>query len=129
MDYMNKPIPNRVIDSWEDLYQRKEVKILASETNALVKFTELENTPMAIDFRQRLEALSPDTSEYFRSDMFEKVCSGKYAYATNRLVLIGNMFMLLNSSEEYLTRLHISREGGGELPLNQDSIQSGSVIF
>ena len=116
LDHMNKPIPNRVIDSWDDLYQRKEVKILASKTNALVKFTELENTPMAMDFHQRLETLEPDTSEYFRRDMFQKVCSGKYAYATNRLVLIGNMFMLLNSSEEYLSKFHISREGGGELP-------------
>ena len=116
MEHMNKPIPYRVIDSWDDLYQMKEVKILTSKTSTLVKFTQLENTPMAMDFRQRLEALPQDTSDTFRRDMFQKVSSGKYAYSTNRLVLIGNMFMLLNSSVEYLTRFHISKKGGGEQP-------------
>jgi len=52
-----RPNPDEVIDSWEDLYNRKDMKIFAIEGSAIYKFIQInkDKNEMARDFASRLE--------------------------------------------------------------------------
>ena len=116
LDYMIKPIPNEVIDSWDDLYMRSEVKILAPMNNAIVKYSELENTLMAKSFRSRIESFIASDDNEWRNEMFKKLDSGHYALVTNKWNLLWALLKFSNYNYDWVKTFHISSNGGSELP-------------
>jgi len=116
LDYMIKPIPNEVIDSWDDLYMRSEVTILAPMNNAIVKYSELENTSMAKSFRSRIDSFLPEDSKEWFDYMYKKMDTGHYALVVKKWNLLFLLSKMSNNNKEWIKTFHISSNGGLKLP-------------
>jgi len=114
---MIKPIPNEVIDSWDDLYVHNELKILVHRSSSIIQFANIDNSPMALKFKTRIKPYIIDYSEGTKVEFYNKIISGKYAYIRDRYNLLYSLLWAFNNSKELLNTFHISSEGGGQLPI------------
>ena len=119
IDSMVTPIPNQVIDSWEDLENNKQVKIIAEDIEFLVQFSKRSNSKMAANFRSRYQELKLENigNMTMMYGMANDLLTGRAAYVKNKFTLIYNIVYLqaaLNLGKRLLDNLHLSKYGGPE---------------
>ena len=121
LDYLVKAIPNRRIDSWFDLYSRKEIEINALDVELITKFAYSSQTDMALNLRTRIKTFA--TQDYsnvtFLTKLIDELSTGRSAYIQNKLTLKFHLMFLQKLSNvihhKYSTEdLHISEHGGGQ---------------
>ena len=128
-------IPNRVIDSWDDLKDRIEVKIRASDIDYIARYVSSSNDTMAVNFRNRLETYDKFTYDDpdFILKLIDEISSGQTAWVQSRTTLIYELirnYVELNYSDPlFLQRLHISKYGGGSIPLLMSLVSTESWIL
>jgi hypothetical protein len=112
-----KNIPNDAIDSWDDLYLKKEFRILTTEFSFLNSFIESNDNSdddMARDFKSRIERIYE-----MKSNQTEILNILENITKSNR-VLFGQKFHLEAFKSEYSRiwneSLYISKYGGGISP-------------
>ena len=120
LDEKVKAINPKVIDSLDDLYQRGDVQITVRSRGFLGEFAQHSDSPMALSFGRRLRILP------FRElkrpgcliDLAKNLSSGHSSFAMERMSMIFFLIKLNSfSKDNYLLKnLHISREGGPQLP-------------
>ena len=115
-------IPNRVIDSWDDLNDRPDVGIYVPTTDRLVKYCEVSKDQMALNFNPRLKRydLNDIYNQTFVNQLISDLSTGKSALIESRNSLIYTLMHLnkvnVRKDRGFLERLHISKSGGGSVP-------------
>ena len=56
LDYMVRAIPDRVIDSWQDLEQQSNVRIIVEDDDLMTKFTNVSRLGFVTSKEADLEA-------------------------------------------------------------------------
>jgi len=130
LDYMIEAIPEVIIDSWNDLYHRKDIKIIVFDDSSMAKFAMDDISDMARSFKSRLETaeIGDWKTNQFKYDLIEKLQTGEYAFVVNKLVLLFALEtlakMIKNKDKSFRDSLHVSKDGGGYLsyfiPVNSD---------
>ncbi len=109
-----KNIPNDVIDSWNELYSRKEFRITISDLSSHSEFSEEDN--ILHDFKTRIDDKLIFDSNYNENKLFSLF---ENITKTNR-VYIGQKDTLHTSlskfGQTFENSLHISEYGGGISP-------------
>jgi hypothetical protein len=109
-----KNIPNDVIDSWDELYSRKEFRITISDLSSHSEFSEEDN--ILHDFKTRIDDKLIFDSNYNENKLFSLF---ENITKTNR-VYIGQKDTLHTSlskfGQTFENSLHISEYGGGISP-------------
>jgi hypothetical protein len=122
LDFMLKAKPEVKIDSWDDLSERNDIKIIAFDDSPLAEYAITDNSDMAQKFHSMLEtsAMEKWKTDGFRYDVINKLQSGSHAFVLNKLTLIFNLNTLTQmaekTDEDFKNNIHVSREGGGYLP-------------
>ena len=133
LDYLIQTIPDLKIDSWDDLYHRKNITILLSPASSVLSFVKESDSPMAVNFRSRIELLETEVSDEFKNSLHDKMISGNYAYVNMKWNLIDQMNTISNKSQDFLDRFHISNGNGGYLscfiPVNSELDKNISMAF
>ena len=129
-------IPNRVIDSWNDLKNRPEVMIRATDSDLIVEYAKKSKDQMAITFWDRLKAypLEAFFNQSFVEQIMSELSSGESALVGGRLSLIYTLkymhFSINESDPFFLKRLHVSKTGGEHVPYFAFIIESaGSFLL
>ena len=118
-------VPDKVIDSWQDLHDNPDIEIAAVEQDTLVKFARDMENDMARDFWKRLTRYKYQA--WFNDDVLlrlaENMTIGQTAIIKSKITLeflllhmsqlIANMSMDYNS---FLDSIHISEHGAWNLP-------------
>ena len=89
LDEKVKKIPDRIIDSWDDLAQWKNVWIYAIESDFINEFVTQDND-MARNFAERYEGLKIDMwmNKEFLTDLAMNITRGDAVFIKNKLTLI-----------------------------------------
>ena len=121
LDNQVMKMPDRVIDSWDDLALWKDVGIFGLKYRFMSKFVEQDND-MAKNFKKRFKEMSVDYwlgNEIYR-DMATNISQGKAVLVRNKLALI---FVLIRMAKrikdeepDFLDNIHVSRYGSTDLP-------------
>jgi len=114
---MIKPIPDIVIDSWDDLFMNKELKIFCSDSNVINTFSNKENSAMALNFRSRIEQHQISITQEFKTLIMTKLKSGRYVYITGKYNIIDILIWASDNDKEWLKTFHLSRYGFANLPV------------
>jgi len=115
-----RPNPDDVINSMEDLYDRKDMKILALEGFDIHQFveTQKDKNEMARDFASRLELITFEEYHYPLQKAYEKLFSG-YVLSYPKYLMEDCYFFLLRPTEvksELCKKVHISEYGSNPSP-------------
>jgi hypothetical protein len=111
-----EPLPKITIDSWEDLYERNDVRIITPTLSFLANYAKSfrEIDPMARDFESRLEEeVLFNASEELLEELVAKTCSGSYAFSAQQFHLESYLIFL---EKKFINSVHISKYGGGVSP-------------
>ena len=103
-----KSIPEKVIDSWEDLMERKELKILINEVAFIYKFANEDDSEMAKNFRKRIVDFSMDNVDV--ADIVNKLLTGRYVTSLPTFYI--EDCDLYAKKVDLCERIHVSRFGG-----------------
>ena len=117
LDSMETVIPNQVIDSWEDLETKKNVKIIAENVEFLVQFSKKSNSKMASNFRNRFQEFNLEHvhNMTIMNDIANDLISGRAAYVKNKVTIAYNILYLqaiFKLGNRLLDSLHLSENGG-----------------
>ena len=117
LNSLERAIPNQVIDSWEDLENNKEVKIIAEDVEFLVQFSKTSNSKMATNFQSRYQKLTlEDVSNMtIMYGIANDLLTGRAAYVKNKLTIVYNMLYLqaiCKLGNRLQDSLHLSKYGG-----------------
>ena len=116
-------LPDKVIDSWQDLFENKHVEIAVIEQDTLVKFATDSENEMARDFKSRLRVWEHD--DWCGDDILLQLAinmsTGQTAMIKSKTAL---KFMLLHMSQillkkfktNFMKNMHISKHGAWNLP-------------
>jgi hypothetical protein len=122
LDFMLKAKSEVKIDSWDDLSNRNDIKIIVFDDTPLAEYAMTDNSDMAQKFHSMLETSGMEKWKTldFRYDVIKKLQSGSHAFVLNKLTLIFNLNTLAQMVEKtdknFKNKIHVSREGGGYLP-------------
>ena len=119
LDYMVRAIPNVVIDSWEDLYNTPDIKIVAEDLEFLSKYTNNSSSEMAKNFRKRLHVFRRReiANQTFLRINTEQYINGQAAYITSKTSMIFHLKYLEALSKNHnrlVDTMHLSKYGGPE---------------
>ena len=110
-------IPINLIDSWDDLFHRPEIKIIAQETDSITEYSNLFDTEMALSFRDRISYLFPDYESSDFTGIVSELLSGKSVLINDKLPLISEiMYMQRLKNEKFIEDIHVSKHGGIQQP-------------
>ncbi len=113
-EFFIKSIPNVVIDSWEELYERKELRIATLEVSFIRNFAEknANNDEMAQNFLSRMETLTYGDSDIFNQAL-DYIFSEKYVVLAPKYIIDDCYYFLPSGrSIEDCEKLHVSQYGG-----------------
>ena len=113
-------IPYEKIDSWEDLYKRPNVQIIAFTDCPLRQFALSNESSMAINFRNRLSE-NIDLGELESGNprsIYDRLKTGRSALIRKKVALHYqvNRFSKLYSDPHFKYQIHVSKDGGGYMP-------------
>ena len=82
-----KTVPKNVINSWNDLFLRKEVEIVAIDLEYFNQYFEDDNSQIALNFRSRLKLMryEDSTTPKFIKSLGKNISFGRTAFITRRL--------------------------------------------
>ena len=89
---------------------------MTSEANALISYTDTDPSPMAKDFKRRLELYDPDVTQKTKKRMYDKMKDRKHVMISDKLSLIGWLYHMSDGNKHFLNSFYISKTGGGPLP-------------
>ena len=121
LDNQVKNIPDKVIDSWDDLAQWKNVRIFGLYNKFMSQFVEQDND-MARNFKNRFIKISGAywLSEEFHMEMAKNISTGNAVFVMNKLSLIFALMRMAqdvkDEDSEFLDHVHVSRHGSTDLP-------------
>jgi hypothetical protein len=117
-DFFIKSIPNDAIDSWEDLYERKELRIATLEVSFIKNFAKknANNDEMARNFLSRIETLTYGDSRIY-DQALDYLFSQKYVVSAPKC-LIDDCYYFMPSGRNIhdCEKLHVSQYGAGISP-------------
>ena len=114
-------MPDKLIDSWEDLALWKDVQIFGVKNKFMAQIVEQDND-MARNFKKRFKEISIDywLSKEFHMEIAKNISTGNAVFVMNKLSLI---FALMRMAEDvkdedpdFIDHVHVSRYGGTDLP-------------
>jgi len=115
-----RPNPDDVIDSWKDLYDRKDMKILAMEGMALYHFaeTQKDKNEMAREFASRLEPLKFGMYKELSLVAFKKLFSGYAVSYPKYLIEDCHHFSIrfFKDKSDLCKKVHISKYNSNPSP-------------
>lgn len=120
--------PDRVIDSWRDLYKNHHVEIAALEQDTLTQFARASENKMSRDFMSRLTVWQ--YQDWYNDNILLQLAvnmtTGQTAMVKSRITLkflllqmsqlLKSMFWGLDIDSDFLESMHISKEGAWNLP-------------
>ena len=112
---------DRIIDSWDDLAQWKNLRICGLWDRFMSQFVEQDND-MARNFKKRFNkiTLAYWLSENFYIEMAKNISTGKAVFVLNKLSLIFALMRMAKDIEEkepdFFDHVHVSRYGSTDLP-------------
>ena len=115
--FYSKSIPNIGINSWEDLYERNDIKIVTSSLSFMNNYVEnnINNSEMARNFKSRMntiESYDNKSNVYF----IKQLIKGKYAISAAKHELEEYYLLVERKIIDDRVKLHISVYGGGISP-------------
>ena len=115
--FYSKSIPNIGINSWEDLYERNDLRIATSKISYMNNYVEnnINNNEMARNFKSRMniiELYDNKSIVYF----IEQLIKGKYAISAVKHKLEEYYPLVGSKIIDDRVKLHISEYGGGISP-------------
>ena len=119
LDFMVKVIPDIVIDSWDDLFNKNDVKIITMSSSPIEKFALESNTELALNFRNRIETFELEElneDEFFNSILLN-IIKGTHVYVNTRLTLVIHLKLMAKylGDMQLLKQVYVSKRGGGSL--------------
>jgi hypothetical protein len=114
-EFFIKAVPNNDIDSWEELYRRKELRISSPQVSFIRSYAELNagNDKMAKSFLERIDIVDMFNFSNFIPEI-EATIRGERVVSTE-LHNIEEM-LLRDISRDKLQLLHVSKNGAGISP-------------
>ena len=115
-------IPNRVIDSWDDLKNRPEVTIRAMRNDLIIEYASNSDEEMALNFRERIISFYFDSllKKSFMNELSLELNSGQSALILNRKTLIYTLiymnYIINGNDPQFLKNFHVSNYGGQHVP-------------
>ena len=107
-DNFMKSTSEKAIDSWEDLMERQDLKILTHEYSFIYKFGHSYDNEMARNFRQRFFNISYIDINY--TDIMDKLLSGRYVISAP--TYWKDVCNLYATKPTFCERVHVSKFGG-----------------
>lgn len=106
-------IPHIVIDSWEDLYAIKNMRIYSQSISFLSNYVSESKSEMAIEFEKRIDMFETGINSTTAKIMLKDVYRGTHVmeWTKDRLEID-----IPTYAQSNLKGLHISKHGGGEQP-------------
>ena len=136
LDFMIKD-PNVYINSFEDILEVDNLKLLVSKESTLNKYLEDEepSSDLATLIKERIEVFNVEEmhSKEFRAKVTRDLELGTHGLVFNKVTLIVYIMVLdeLAKSDKLINQLHLSNEGGGDvpifLPINKKSPRSVQI--
>ena len=121
LDSLVRATPIIKIDSWDDLYQRPEVKIIAAVDSPLNQFAQSGSykPEMAKSFRERIFEFEWENFYDQSQSIYKMLKSGEYAFVKKKIALNYELkrFSIEYDDQELLNDLHVSEDGGGAIPV------------
>ena len=121
LDDKTKKIPDKIIDSWDDLALWKDVSIFGLQNRFMSKFID-QNNSMARNFKERFNEIPIDNwlSKQFCIDMAKNISTGSAVLVINKLTLIFTLMRMAkyvkDEDPDFLDHVHVSKDGSTDLP-------------
>ena len=121
LDDKTKKIPDKIIDSWDDLALWKNVDIFGLEHRFLSDFVQRDDE-MAKNFAERFKKIPINNwlSKDFCIEMARNISTGNAVLVINKLTLIFTLMRMAKYVKEedpdFLDHVHVSKDGSTDLP-------------
>ena len=103
--------PYIVIDSWEDLFERKDLKILVFESSFLKIYAENIDTEMARNFKARMDSIDY-IHKTLDQDNVDKIINGTAVASLPKQFAEDCSYFQMKTNKELCKELYLSRYGG-----------------
>jgi hypothetical protein len=112
-EFFIRTIPDDVIETWDQLYKRKDLQIITFEGSVIYNFaqTEADTDEMARDFQSRMETIyfGVDHSSVLR--IFDKVLNDKYVLSMMDYFVDDCFYFMRDRKRKLCSKIYTSKEG------------------
>ena len=121
LDNQVKKIPDKIIESWEDLALLKNVAIFGLKNRFMSQFVEQDND-MARNFKKRFKEMPIDhwLTKQFCIKLAKNISTGNAVFVINKLTLVFFLMRMAQHVEledpDFLDHVLVSRYGSADIP-------------